>query len=61
MRLDPTGAITEVAASGPDGPLHFPAELKLVGEVVYLANLNFPVGANTGTTDHRATIAVVAP
>lgn len=61
VRLDPTGAITEVSASGPDGPLHFPAELKLVGGVAYLSNLNFPAGANTGTTDHRATIAVVAP
>jgi len=61
VRIDPTGAITELSASGPDGPLHFPAELKLVGGVAYLANLNFPVGANTGTTDHRATIAVVAP
>ncbi len=61
VRIDPSGAITELAASGPEGPFHFPAELKLVGGVVYLANLNFPIGANTGTTDHRATIAVVAP
>lgn len=61
VRIDPSGALTEVSASGPDGPLHFPAELKLVGGVAYLANLNFPVGANSGTTDHRASIAVVAP
>jgi sugar lactone lactonase YvrE len=61
VRIDPSGALTELAASGPDGPLHFPAELKLVGGVTYLSNLNFPVGANSGTSDHRASIAVVAP
>jgi sugar lactone lactonase YvrE len=61
VRIDPSGALTEVSASGPDGPLHFPAELKLVGGVAYLTNLNFPVGANTGTTDSRASIAAVAP
>jgi len=61
LRIGPDGAITELAASGPAGPLHFPAELKVVGGVAYLANLNFPIGANTGTTDPRASIAVVAP
>jgi len=61
VRIDPSGALTELSASGPDGPLHFPAELKLVGGAAYLSNLNFPIGANSGTTDHRASIAVVAP
>ncbi|MEP6573823.1 MAG: SMP-30/gluconolactonase/LRE family protein [Gemmatimonadota bacterium] len=59
LKVSSTGEITEISANGAGGPLHFPAELKQWGGRIYLANLNFPIGANTGTTDHRATIAVV--
>jgi hypothetical protein len=39
--------------------MHFPAELKLAGKVVYLANLNMPWGANAGATDSSASVVEV--
>ena len=36
-----------------------PAELKRIGETMYLANLNFPIGANTGQPIKGATVAAV--
>jgi sugar lactone lactonase YvrE len=59
LKVSPTGEITEITSNGANGPLHFPAELKQWGGRIYLSNLNFPIGANTGSTEHRATIAVV--
>ena len=62
-RVSPTGEITIVATDSASGAnvLRFPAELKRVGNAVYIANLNFPVGRNQGQTERGATIAVVEP
>lgn len=58
VRVTPAGEVTVVAAraaadgsapamgNGTPDALRFPAELKRVGNSVYLANLNFPFGAN---------------
>lgn len=59
MKVSPAGEIAEVAANGAEGPLHFPAELKRIGSTIYLTNLNFPIGANTGRTDSSAAIVEV--
>jgi sugar lactone lactonase YvrE len=45
--------------AGPGNGLRFPAEMKKVGNTMYIANLNFPVGANTGQTFKGASIAAV--
>lgn len=45
--------------SGPGNALRFPAELKLVGHKVYIANLNFAAGANATQPVKGASIAVV--
>lgn len=37
----------------------FPAELKILGKTAYLANLNFPIGMNTGQTFKGASIAAI--
>jgi sugar lactone lactonase YvrE len=39
--------------------LRFPAELKKVGNTMYIGNLNLPYGANTGQTFKGASIAAV--
>ncbi len=62
-KVTPTGDIQVIAADGPSVPkearvLRFPAELKRIGNTMYLANLNFPVGANVGSPA-GATIAAV--
>lgn len=45
--------------TGAGNALRFPAELKLLGDTAYIANLNFPIGANTGQTFKGASIAAV--
>lgn len=45
--------------TGQPNGLRFPAEFKRIGNVVYLANLNFPVGANAGQPVKGASIAAV--
>ena len=61
-RIGPDGMVTIVASSTPDSngnALRFPAELTKVGDGMYLANLNFPIGANTGQPVPGASIAAV--
>jgi len=61
-RVGPDGSVTIVASSTPDSngnALRFPAELTKVGNSVYLANLNFPIGANTGQPVPGASVAAV--
>ena len=58
-RVSPAGEVTIVLHDSTAAVLHFPAELKHVGHTVYLANLNFPVGANSKTTFKGAQIAAV--
>jgi len=61
-RIGPDGMVTIVASSTPDSngnALRFPAELTKVGDMMYLANLNFPIGANTGQPVPGASIAAV--
>ena len=58
-RISPSGAVTIVLDDSTATTLHFPAELKRVGQTFYLANLNFPVGANAGTKYKGAQIAAV--
>jgi sugar lactone lactonase YvrE len=59
MKVTQAGEITEIAANGPEGPLHFPAELKSIGNAIYLANFNLPIGVNAGTTDSTPSVAEV--
>ncbi|HMU61651.1 MAG TPA: SMP-30/gluconolactonase/LRE family protein [Gemmatimonadales bacterium] len=62
-RIGPDGTVTIVATSTPDSngnALRFPAELTKVGDTMYLANLNFPIGANTGQPVPGASVAAVA-
>ena len=56
-KISPTGEITVLIQA--EGGLHFPAELAGDGRTFYIANLNFPFGANA--TGHRpgASIAKV--
>ena len=56
-RISQTGEITVLVPSGPT--LRFPAELVKDGKVVYIANLNFPYGANAAVHRPGATIAKV--
>ena len=58
-RISPSGAVTIVAHDSTASVLHFPAEFKRVGNTFYLANLNFPVGANSKTTYKGAQIAAI--
>jgi hypothetical protein len=58
-RVSPAGAVTVVLHDSAATALHFPAELKRVGRTFYLANLNFPVGANSRTAYKGAQIAAV--
>ncbi len=48
-KISPTGEITVLVPA--EGGLHFPAELTGDGRTFYIANLNFPLGANA--TGHR--------
>ena len=45
--------------TGAANALRFPAELKRIGNTMYIANLNFPVGANAGQPEKGATVAAV--
>ncbi len=59
MKVTQAGEISEIAVNGPGGPLHFPAELKAIGNAIYLANFNLPIGVNAGTPDSTPSIAEV--
>jgi sugar lactone lactonase YvrE len=58
-RIDPNGAVTILATDDNAETLRFPAEIKKVGNVIYVANLNFPVGRNTGQAIKGASIAAL--
>lgn len=61
-RVSTLGQVTIVATSTPtDGAnvLRFPAEFKRLGDTMYLANLNLPIGANTGQPFKGASVAMV--
>lgn len=58
-RVSPTGDVSVVLRDSAAAVLHFPAELKRVGQTVYLTNLNFTVGANAATKFKGAQIAAV--
>ncbi|HEX5003925.1 MAG TPA: hypothetical protein VFV65_01330 [Gemmatimonadales bacterium] len=45
--------------AGPGNGLRFPAEFTQLGDTMYVANLNFPIGANSGQPVPGATIAAV--
>ena len=59
MKVTQAGEISEIAVNGPGGPLRFPAELKAIGNAIYLANFNLPIGVNAGTPDSTPSIAEV--
>ncbi|HWA41368.1 MAG TPA: hypothetical protein VG712_07145, partial [Gemmatimonadales bacterium] len=65
VRISPTGSVTRLAGEGATdlpgtlGTLRFPAELVRDGRTIYIANLNFPVGANAGVREPGASIAKV--
>lgn len=54
-RISPSGEITLLVPA--DAGLHFPAELVGDGRTIYIANLNFPLGANAAGHRPGATIA----
>jgi sugar lactone lactonase YvrE len=58
-KIDPAGNVTVLATDDAHENLRFPAELKKIGSTVYVANLNFPIGRNTGQTRKGATIAAL--
>lgn len=61
-RVGPDGTVTIVASSAPtDGAniLRFPAEFTRIGNTIYLANLNFPIGTNTGQPVAGASVATL--
>ena len=58
-RVSPAGAVTIVVHDSIASVLHFPAEFKRVGRTFFMANLNFPLGANSKTTYKGAQIAAV--
>lgn len=58
-RISPAGVVTIVAHDPTGAVLHFPAEFKRIGNTFYLANLNFPMGANHATRYKGAQIAAV--
>jgi hypothetical protein len=43
-KISPTGEVTVLVPA--EGTLRFPAELVRNGKTIYIANLNFPLGAN---------------
>ncbi len=61
-RIGPDGTVTIVVSSAPggaDNALRFPAELTRLGNTMYLANLNLPIGANAGQPITGASVAAV--
>lgn len=62
----PGGALTDTTMAaafpqtGEGNVLRFPAEFVLLRDTVYIANLNFPIGANAGQPVPGATVAAVA-
>jgi sugar lactone lactonase YvrE len=52
MRVSPEGGLM-----GESGVLRFPAELARVDNTIYLANLNYKIGANTGQPFTGASVA----
>jgi sugar lactone lactonase YvrE len=58
-KIDPTGAVTILATDDAAETLRFPAELKKVGDKVYVANLNFPLGRNARQAIKGASVAVL--
>jgi sugar lactone lactonase YvrE len=58
-RVSPAGEVTIVLDDSTGSVLHFPAELARAGHTFYLANLNFPLGANARTRHKGAQIAAV--
>jgi len=58
-RVSPAGEVAIVLHDSTASVLHFPAELKRVGQTFYLTNLNFTVGANAGTKYKGAQIVAV--
>jgi len=58
-RITPDGVVTIVAHDPTGAVLHFPAEFKRIGNTFYMANLNFPVGANHATKYKGAQIAAI--
>jgi sugar lactone lactonase YvrE len=56
-KISPTGELTVLVQA--DAGLHFPAELVRDGNTVYIANLNFPLGANAAGHRPGASIAKV--
>ena len=58
-RRAPDGSVSLVAMeTTAGGALRFPAELKVAGTSIYIANLNFPMGSNAGSAP-GATVAAV--
>jgi len=61
-KVSPTGAITVLASDSTNpGLFHFPAELVRDGKTFYLANLNFPLGANSGSRPGASIVKVTLP
>ena len=58
-RISPAGAVTIVAHDSTAAVLHFPAELKRIGNTFYVTNLNFLLGANSRTKYKGAQIAAI--
>ena len=56
-RISPTGEVTILTAN--TGVLRFPAELVRDGRTFYIANLNFPIGANATGHQPGASVARV--
>ena len=57
-KVSPTGAITVLASDSTNpGLFHFPAELVRDGKTFYIANLDFPIGANAAA--HRPGASIV--
>jgi sugar lactone lactonase YvrE len=58
-KVAPDGSVSLVAReTTAGGALRFPAELKVAGTSIYIANLNFPMGSNAGSAP-GATVAAV--
>jgi len=57
--VDDSTLVAAYPQAGERNTLRFPAELTKVGGTMYLANLNFPIGANTGQPVAGASVAAV--
>ena len=51
--------VPDYPQTGAGNALRFPAEMTRIGNTMYIANLNFPIGANTGQPVKGATVAAV--